>query len=96
MYNYSPSKGITSTNQSKGGRAVSLYLSRLRPIYNEAKKEFNQEDVGIILIPQSPFLKYKINKPPRSHKRVIEIDSIQSIINLRDFTFKTADGEKYS
>lgn len=40
-----------------GERAQSLYISQLRAIHNRAKKEFNDEDAGLIRIPYSPFIK---------------------------------------
>lgn len=47
----------------KGGRAVSSYLACVRHIHNLAKQEFNDEELGVIRIPQSPF------KPTRSSNR---------------------------
>jgi integrase len=84
-YNYSPKRGTVQSDKSKnGGRAMSLYLSNIRHIHNEAKKEFNDEDNGIIRIPQSPFKKYRIKKPPRTKKKAVSTQVIQSIIDLPD------------
>ena len=41
--------------RERGTRAVSLYPSQLRAIHNLAKREFNDEDEGIVRIPLSPF-----------------------------------------
>lgn len=68
--------------EKKGARAVSLYLSCIRALYNQAKEEFNDEDRGIINIPYSPFVHFKIKAQPRTRKRAISVEMIQSIIDL--------------
>ena len=45
-----PSQRGKKRNQGKGGRAVSLYMERLRAAYNRAKDEFNDEDAGVIRV----------------------------------------------
>lgn len=65
-----------------GGRAVSLYLACVRHIHNRAKAEYNDEDSGIIRIPQSPFKKYRVKQPPKPKKRAVSVEIIQQIINL--------------
>ncbi|MGV8133745.1 MAG: phage integrase SAM-like domain-containing protein [Mangrovibacterium sp.] len=64
------------SNRKKGNRAASLYLSTMRAIHNSAKKEFNDEDAGIINIPLSPF-KNKVPQPPTTKKRAINAEQIQ-------------------
>lgn len=66
------------SNKKKGNRAVSLYLATMRAIHNSAKKEFNDEDAGIINIPLSPF-KNKVPQPPATKKRAISAEQIQKI-----------------
>ena len=51
-----------------GERAQSLYISQLRAIHNRAKKEFNDEDAGLIRIPYSPFKRVEIPKVPVTRK----------------------------
>lgn len=70
------------SNRKKGERAVSLYLSTIRAIHNKAKMEYNDEETGVIRIPYSPFVRFKIPKPPVTRKRALEIALIQKIINL--------------
>ena len=65
-----------------GGRAVSSYLACIRHIHNRAKQEFNDEDLGVIRIPQSPFKTYKVKQPPKVKKRAISTDLIQKIIEI--------------
>jgi integrase len=82
---YDRKNGITTTTKSKSnGRAISHYLANIRHIHNEAKKEFNDEDTGVIRIPQSPFKKYTVKRPPKPKKRALSQETIQAIINLPD------------
>jgi len=69
--------------KTKGDRAQSLYVNCLGFIHKKAKKEFNDEDKGIIRIPRSPFssdLEYIHIGETR--KRAIGIDKIKKIANL--------------
>lgn len=66
----------------KGTRAVSLYMSCIRALYNQAKEEFNDVDRGIINIPYSPFEHYKVKPQPPTRKRAISVDLIQKVIAL--------------
>ena len=70
------------SNKKKGSRAQSLYPSQLRAIHNRAKAEFNDEDVGLIRIPYSPFKKVKMPKIPLSRKRALDVESIRKIAEL--------------
>lgn len=85
VHKYTPKHGVVKTDRSKtDGRAVSHYLACIRHIHNTAKKEFNDEDNGIIRIPRSPFKKYEVKKPPKTKKRAVSPKTIQAIIDLPD------------
>lgn len=80
-------KGIRSgesvaTKIPKGERAVSLYMSHVRTILEAAKREYNDEDNGIINMPLSPFSKYTIPAIPQPKHRNLSIEQIQAIIDL--------------
>lgn len=60
----------------KGDRAQSFYIAQLRAMYNRAKKEFNDEEAGIINIPYSPFNKVELPKPSLSRKRALTTDQM--------------------
>lgn len=64
------------------GYSVHNYLNRLRAIHNRAKREFNDEDYGIIRIPNSPFSNIDFPKLPAQRKRAISIEKIQAIAKL--------------
>lgn len=65
-----------------GERAQSLYISQLRAIHNRAKKEFNDEDAGLIRIPYSPFKRVEIPKVPVTRKRAISTDLLRKFSEL--------------
>ena len=68
--------------QQKGGRAVGKYLGCIRAIHNLAKKEYNDEDRGIIRIPYSPFKHFQVKPQPKTRKRALSVEQIQAVINL--------------
>lgn len=69
------------TEKKKKGRAVSLYLGKMKTLYEAAKREFNDEERGIINIPYSPFSKFTIPTPELTEHRVLSIEQMQSIID---------------
>ena len=70
------------TNRKKGERAQSLYPSQLRAIHNMAKAEFNDEDMGVIRIPYSPFKKVKLPKIPVTRKRALDVATMRRFAEL--------------
>lgn len=72
------------TNRVLGDRAISLYPGYIRALHNLAKKEYNDEEMGIIRIPWSPFAKYNVKKPTPAQKRNLPAEVIRKIINLPD------------
>lgn len=70
------------TQQRKKGRAVSLYIGKIKTLHEAAKIEFNDEERGVINIPYSPFSRYKIPSVEPTQHRVLNIEQIQSIINF--------------
>lgn len=72
------------TNRVLGDRAISLYPSYIRALHNLAKKEYNDEELGIIRIPWSPFAKYHVKKPVPARKRNLPAEVIKKILTLPD------------
>jgi len=64
----------------KGYGCMNAYPTRLHTIYKRAKKEYNDEDAGIIRIPNSPFSHFDIPKLPVSRKRALSVEQIRKII----------------
>lgn len=63
-------------------RVVSLYLGSIRHLFNEAKKQYNDYDRDIILIPHSPFENFKIPKQEATRKRAISAKDILRIYEM--------------
>lgn len=68
--------------RAKGTRAQSLYLALLRAVHNKAKREFNDEDAGIIRIPYSPFKKIDLPKIVPARKRALSVDLLRKLSQL--------------
>lgn len=60
-------------------RSLSLYLSSLRHLFNEAKKKYNDYDRNIIRITNSPFEYVVIPKQQATRKRAITAEQIKEI-----------------
>lgn len=76
-------QGYMEHLQAQGStRAVSLYLGHIRAIHNEAKRRYNNEDEGVIKIPNSPFVNFKIPKDAPTRKRALTKEEILKIYNL--------------
>ena len=69
-------------NRIKGERSQSSYPIQLRAIYNLARKEYNDEDSGIIRIPTYPFKHITIPKAPISRKRALSLEQLQTLSKL--------------
>lgn len=63
-------------------RCVSLYLTNLRHLYNEAQRYYNKPDKGLIRIPHSPFEYFRIPKEEATRKRAILPQQIKNIWDL--------------
>jgi integrase len=62
---------------SRGG--IHAHMRDLRTLFNEAKRRFNNDELGIIKIKHYPFTKYKVGSPPPTRKRNFSIDQVNSI-----------------
>ena len=51
-------------------------------MHNRAKKEFNDEDAGIIRIPNSPFAHIDMPKQPTPEKRALTLDQMIHLVKL--------------
>jgi hypothetical protein len=66
-----------------GIRAPSAYISILRAIFNLACEKYNDEDKGIILIPNNPFKKYKVPSQNIARKRGLDSVSVRKIFDYK-------------
>ena len=63
-------------------RCLSLYLTILRHLYNEARLFYNKPDKGLIRIPHTPFEYFKIPRQEATRKRAIQPQQIKDIWNM--------------
>lgn len=82
------------TNRKKGERAQSLYPSNLRSLHNMAKEEFNNEDMGLIKIPLSPFK--KLPKVIQSRKRALDVKQLRKLISLEYTTILQPGNNRFN
>lgn len=75
-------KCIKKGKRVTSDRMSSQYMGCLRHLYNEIKREYNDEENGIILIPWSPFSKFKVPKQEPARKRALNKEVINKIIAL--------------
>ncbi len=73
---------IASQEGVTTGFAPHNYLSSLRAIHNRAKREFNDEDAGIIRIPNSPFSHIDMPKQPVPEKRALSLEKMRELAHL--------------
>lgn len=67
-----------------GARAKSMYPACIRKLHNEAKREYNIEELGIIKIPLSPFSVVKLPKEPKPKDIDISVEKIREIFELEN------------
>lgn len=67
----------------KDARAVSLYTSSISTIHAEARKTYNDNELGDVLI-RNPFDFYTPPKQKPTLKRTIEFEVIQRLIDIRE------------
>lgn len=61
---------------------IYLYMSLIKAAHAEAKFRYNDEDKGIIRIPQSPFSKYRMPSKTMAKPRSVDLDTLQAIADL--------------
>lgn len=82
--------------RKKGNRAESLYLAQLRAMFNRAKREFNDEEAGVILIPLSPFSKVEIPKPNLSRKRALSVAQMRAFAKVQYTTIPQGGTNRFN
>lgn len=70
-------------NKSKGARAPSQYMAAIRHIYNTARLQFNDPDLGLLRLPVNPFEYYSVPRIPAAKHRDIPVETIQLMIDTR-------------
>ena len=63
-------------------RSTSLYLMSIRKLFNEAVKQYNKPDQGLIRIKNTPFAYFHIPKQEATRKRAITTEQIRKMAQL--------------
>lgn len=66
--------------RKKGARAASLYVTQLKAVYNRAKREYNDEEAGVVRIPFNPFARMEKIHTPAPNPRSITLEQIRALI----------------
>jgi len=74
-------KEVKTTEKGLKTGGLYTFMRDLRTLFNEARRRYNNEDIGIVRIKHYPFKVYKIGAPPRTRKRNIPLEKI---ITIRD------------
>jgi len=72
---------VPTKHYKRGGAGSRVYLTKLGTIFNAAKMRYNDEDMGDIRIPRSPFSKVSIPVAPSKGQRPLDLDTIRLILH---------------
>ncbi|CAM3957804.1 phage integrase SAM-like domain-containing protein [Mucilaginibacter galii] len=70
---------VTVLKEGISDQSLYNYTRDLRTLFNEAKRTYNNDDLGLIRITHYPFTNYTMVKPPVTRKRNLSIEQIKSI-----------------
>ncbi|MCC8409082.1 hypothetical protein LJ707_09080 [Mucilaginibacter sp. UR6-1] len=74
-------KEVTTIEKGMRDGGIYAHMRDLRTLFNEARKFYNNEDLGIMKIKHYPFSIYKIGAAPKTKKRNITLDQLLVIKN---------------
>ncbi len=77
-------KVVISHRDPVSQTTLSDYMTDIRTVFNEARRMYNDEDRGDIVIKHYPFKKYKVPEAPISKKRNIPAEDILSVVYTTD------------
>lgn len=55
------------------------HMRDLRTLFKEARRIYNNEDIGVVKIKHYPFKVYKIGAPPKPQKRNISAEQVNKL-----------------
>lgn len=74
----------------KGCRAASFYLGCVRHIFNLAREEFNDEDIGIVRIHRQPFRRGVVPPQPVTGHRALTVEQMRGVLAFQPMTERQA------
>ncbi len=72
-------KPVTTIEKGLSRGGLHAHMRDLRTLFNEAKRTYNNDELGIFRIKHYPFTKYKVGAPPATRKRNFDVDQVLTI-----------------
>ncbi len=80
-YDKKSGKTVASSIAKRRGAGSMVYFAKLAKIFKAAKEKYNDEDVGDIRIPRSPFERLKIKAAPSEGQEALSLEVIRLMIH---------------
>ena len=74
---------VTKINKKKGTSARA-YMIKLSTIFDAAKLKYNDEDMGVIRIPRSPFERVVVKSSPSNGQKHLDLETLREMIHDSD------------
>jgi integrase len=69
--------------------AIASYMRWFRVIFNEGRRQYNDEDRGIILIANYPWKRYRIKTPEHdANQHALTVDQLRALISYKPITYR--------
>jgi len=86
-------KEVVTTEEGMKNGGIYSHMRDLRTLFNEARRYFNNEDLGVVRIKHYPFKIYQIGAPPKTKKRNL---AAEDILKIRDCQVEPASRAELS
>ncbi|MBO6033966.1 MAG: phage integrase SAM-like domain-containing protein [Bacteroidales bacterium] len=73
-------KTVATKQKKRQGTGAKAYFTKLGHIFNAAKRRYNDEDLGLIRIPRSPFEKGEIKASPSEGQEPLTLKTVHLMI----------------
>ena len=73
-------KTVATKQDKRPGTGAKAYLTKLGSIFNAAKRRYNDEDLGKIRIPRSPFEKITVKASPAEGQSPLTLETVRMMI----------------
>ena len=82
LLEYIDTPKVERYTKKQGDRIPFAVIHKIKSIYKEARKEFNDEELGVIHLPFNPFENIEVRKRASAGKRAISVEKIREISAL--------------
>ncbi len=77
-------RAVTTTRKGLSESSVIDYMVNIRTLFNAALKEYNDDELGILIIKHYPFTKYEISQKKEREKRDFDWEIIRLVRDVKD------------